>query len=703
MAAAKQVINVDGTKTNTSSSVNLGGTYANGRAWTSDDSEHGIRYLFGGGNKVSGKTVEIYVYGGQIDTLFGGGNSADVTSTTVNVNVTSPLYTLATSPYTDPTTYAYSTTTSVFDIRCLFGGNNAADMSGLPTLNLTRGGVHNVYGGGNKGVMLAANTYTDNYARESITPTSNTNHKEGAKRSTNVFVNSANIIIDTIYGGGQSAGTLHDTYVEIANGKVGVVYGGTNIMGQIGPTQAGARRDLAKTNVYIHGGTVYNSVFGASNGLYRCHNGNIYLAGDNPFFADANAYSYLIDQNTPSVFNSYVYITTGANIYGNVYGGGNMAVVGKPAAIASPAVLDMGGISLLHIDGGTIGHADGGDTIWGNVYGGGNMGSVYGAADVIVSGSPIIYGNVYGGNDKTGRVYSPLRGLAAPNTIAELHNSSSLAQASALRSEYPGLPVDITQNQPLALSEQNAATYTLIKDTPKIYGSVFGGGNGDYEYVTTYSAKAALVSGGTPAERVVVDCSGTASADERSSFVDINVGQTGYVNRVFGGGNSRTTGYAIDNGTPEEGLTYVFLNSTAAPADNANNVNVGTIFGGNNNVEMNKVPRIVMLQGKVGNVYGGGNMGAMTGNTIISALPLSTYVVTLTNTSSTVAFANRLRLVNAKTGKRILPAIMSDGYVTLLPGEQRQITLEVPTRQLTQGARLLVKQFGKRETPLAKF
>ncbi len=81
----------------------------------------------------------------------------------------------------------------------------------------------------------------------------------------------------------------------------------------------------------------------------------------------------------------------------------------------------------------------------------------------------------------------------------------------------------------------------------------------------------------------------------------------------------------------------------------------------------------------------------------------STYVVTLTNTSSTVAFANRLRLVNAKTGKRILPAIMSDGYVTLLPGEQRQITLEVPTRQLTQGARLLVKQFGKRETPLAKF
>ncbi len=639
LADARQVVTVNGTKTSTSSSLNLGGSYASGRAWTSDDSEHGIRYLFGGGNKVSGKTVEINVYGGQIDTLFGGGNSADVTGTTVNVNVTSPLYTLATSPYTDPAAYAYSTSTSVFDIRCLFGGNNAADMSGLPTLNLTKGGVHNVYGGGNKGVMLAADSYTDNYAIENITPTDNTNHKEGAKRSTKVLVNSADFIADTLYGGGQSAGTLHDTYVEIADGNVGVVYGGTNIMGRIGPdvhTGLAAPRDLAKTNVYIHGGTVHNTVFGASNGLYRCHDGLVYVAGDNPFFADANAYSNLIDRHTPSVFNSYVYITTGANIHGNVYGGGNMAVVGKPGAVStSGADLDSAGIVLLHIAGGTFGvggpnYDSTTDSIYtaGNIYGGGNMGSVYGAADLIINGSPIVYGNVYGGNDKTGRVFSPLRGLTAPNTVAELHNSSSVAEASALRSEYPGLPVDITEGQSLALNDQNAATYTLVAGTPKIYGSVFGGGNGDYEYVNSYSDKEALVAAGSDSDNVVVDCSQTASADERSSFVDINVGQTGYVNRVFGGGNSRTTGYAFNSGNLEEGLTYVFLNSTYSPANDNSDVNVGTIFGGNNNVEMNKVPRIVMLQGKVGNVYGGGNLGAMTGLAVVSSMPVSTYVAT---------------------------------------------------------------------------
>ena len=71
--------------------------------------------------------------------------------------------------------------------------------------------------------------------------------------------------------------------------------------------------------------------------------------------------------------------------------------------------------------------------------------------------------------------------------------------------------------------------------------------------------------------------------------------------------------------------------------------------------------------------------------------------VRLTNTSKTVAFANRLRLANAKTGERILPAIMNDGYITLLPGESKLITIEAPADQLTKGVKILVKQFGKKE------
>lgn len=75
--------------------------------------------------------------------------------------------------------------------------------------------------------------------------------------------------------------------------------------------------------------------------------------------------------------------------------------------------------------------------------------------------------------------------------------------------------------------------------------------------------------------------------------------------------------------------------------------------------------------------------------------------VELTNPGKTVSFANRLRLVDSKTGKRILPAIMSDGYITLLPGEHRTISIELPAGDdnslLSTKIDLLVKQFGKKE------
>ena len=72
-------------------------------------------------------------------------------------------------------------------------------------------------------------------------------------------------------------------------------------------------------------------------------------------------------------------------------------------------------------------------------------------------------------------------------------------------------------------------------------------------------------------------------------------------------------------------------------------------------------------------------------------------VVRLYNTSKTVAFANRLRLVNAKTGERVLPVIMDDNYVTLLPGETADITIEASAEQMKGGCKLLLKQYSKKE------
>lgn len=73
------------------------------------------------------------------------------------------------------------------------------------------------------------------------------------------------------------------------------------------------------------------------------------------------------------------------------------------------------------------------------------------------------------------------------------------------------------------------------------------------------------------------------------------------------------------------------------------------------------------------------------------------YIVRLNNVSDAVSFATRLRLVNPVTGERILPVFMSDNFVTLMPHETREITVEAPVAQLRHGADVLVKQFRKPE------
>ena len=72
----------------------------------------------------------------------------------------------------------------------------------------------------------------------------------------------------------------------------------------------------------------------------------------------------------------------------------------------------------------------------------------------------------------------------------------------------------------------------------------------------------------------------------------------------------------------------------------------------------------------------------------------------LKNLTERVAFANRLRLVDAKTGERILPVIWSENYVTLMPGEERVITFE--TEGVERPVTLLVKPYGQKERQLLK-
>ena len=76
----------------------------------------------------------------------------------------------------------------------------------------------------------------------------------------------------------------------------------------------------------------------------------------------------------------------------------------------------------------------------------------------------------------------------------------------------------------------------------------------------------------------------------------------------------------------------------------------------------------------------------------------TTVTLALNNTSeSATAFALRLRLVNERTGERVLPSIFSDNYLTLFPGESRTVTVTADTSRLEGGFRVLLKPYGQKE------
>ena len=76
----------------------------------------------------------------------------------------------------------------------------------------------------------------------------------------------------------------------------------------------------------------------------------------------------------------------------------------------------------------------------------------------------------------------------------------------------------------------------------------------------------------------------------------------------------------------------------------------------------------------------------------------------LVNASAAPAIMVRLKVVRATTGDRILPALYSDNYVAVMPGERRTITTEV-TRADARGEqpRMVVEGFNTGEVRYTTF
>ena len=555
----KHHIDVTKTTTNLTPGVTSTATTGYGR-------DFGIRYLFGGGNKVYGSTTELFITGGQIDTIFGGGNSADVYRANVTVNCAidegsdyafGNVYSDAIESYSEGTlnvkdSYSWNGS-GVYNVDALFGGNNKATMSAVPILTLTSGSIGTVYGGGNAGDMLAQDT--DDGSGGTLTI-----NEDAVKYGTHVELNSPTMLVDYLYGGCQMSNVDYSTWVEIKEGHVGTVYGGCNVSGDVGSTRINPNVPSTPpteeyqavqggTYVVATGGTVYKNLFAGSNGFYHCNNGIYYIEGLN--YDPQHSY---VGLPVPTHNETHVVVSDNILVKGNVYAGGNLACVGFLDATAGDKPFPWWvGLSSVRMSGGTV---------KGNVFGGGNMASIYGSNEVQVSGG-IIEGALYGGNDRTGQV-------------AQFSNRV-LPERYEVASDNITLLTDVH-------------TYISLTGAPNI-NTVFGGGNGDYVYDGSGDMQY---------------CHTDDQPIQTNTFVDINIeGGTdgGHIGTVYGGGDGVTV----------TGFITVFLNIDNP--DDYSDDNVETIFGGNNKGDLaDLVPDIILLHGQVNTVYGGCNQGAMAGS-----------------------------------------------------------------------------------------
>lgn len=576
--AGKHHIVVNNTKTQTSG-------YPNGLG-----RNYGICYVFGGGNKVVGLKTDITISGGMCDTVFAGGNAADVADANVLIDCPhNKTFTNAVSTWDDDGNitainegYAWNST-GIYNVRTLFGGNNRADMSDLPTITLTRGSVGTVYGGGNAGNMLAQipddNDPEHNPGTGPIATDFGSNHIGSVAQpiyyGTHVVMNSANMLVDYLYGGCQMSDVVYSTWVEIQDGHVGTVYGGCNISGDVGSEPRIEYDDVSSdeeyqlvnggTYVKASGGTVYGSLFAGSNGFYHCNNGVEYVSGLNFGNPPYDPEEYYVGLKIPTHNETHVMVSGTAIVKENVYAGGNMAFVGFiNATDQSFRFRDFVGFCSVLMDGGTV---------EGSVYGGGNRASIFGSNEVHVSGGFIGYttdgtltdGALYGGNDRAGQVAQ-----ITNRVMPETYSWASDGQTN--------------------LNLLGVKTYVNVTGKPRV-GTVYGGGNGAYDY--------------NPDEY----CDITDQPVQSNTFVDVNIDADGgeddggYINKVYGGGNGVTV---LDRIT-------VFVNVENATEENAYD-QVGTIFGGNNKGDLDILSDIILLHGQVNTVYGGCNEGAMLGS-----------------------------------------------------------------------------------------
>ena len=335
-----------------------------------------------------------------------------------------------------------------------------------------------------------------------------------------------------------------------------------------------------------------------------------------------------------SIFNLHAQTTTSEpefkiTIGGNVYGGGNEG--------------NTEGNTNVTIRTGQIK----------NVFGGARMADVDGRAYVNIDGEHgsgvILISAVYGGNDIAGTVGKEVN----PNDT--LVDKVPTGLKDVLKKGNPGNPDTETSKKNVI----NNSWVAFVQSSPRstendknciLVGSVFGGGNGDYDYFAPGDSigKDASNNKITATEYLIRDkVTGDSIAHGNAPYTRPELTKTyleingGCLSQVYGGGNNATVtvNTTISMNNPSKGLQELFPAQGENESDEAYQSRLmqqlvflstytgittfqgsytsldytsSRVFGGNNKAEMKIRPTWNLQRGKLRDLYSGGNEGNMT-------------------------------------------------------------------------------------------
>ena len=509
----------------------------------------GIGAVYGGANQapVTGNVV-LNINSGVVDSVFGGNNISGLIGGTITVNINQD---------------ENSTCQDDWYVGYVFGGGNEAPYEGVPIVDIIKGKVtHKVFGGGNKTNVGGATVWlrADGSIGEGLYGGCNESGTAGVV-SVNVVGGTVGTETDPaegIFGGGYGANTLtnNNVNVSLTGGEIwGDVYGGS-ALGSVNTSP-----NDHTTKVTLNGSTIHGNLYGGG------------LGDDNYAAAVKGKVEVLVNSGTvDTVFGcnningapeSTVKVdvdATGTLQVRTVFGGGNKA----PNSATT----------TVNMKNGDIPHC---------IYGGGNKAGV---------GSSVV--NMIGGT-----VDSIFGGCNAEGTVT-----------GSINVNIQGGTTEMVFGGGLGAATLTNGNVTVTVENGNVTGDVYGGSalgqvNEGNSHLTKVWLKGGTITGNLYGGGLGKAGDGNVAMGQVNGQVEVLVAG-GSVANVFGCNNT--------NGAPQS-----TVHVTVEKADEAT-MNVGNVYGGGNLAAYTGSPLVDVIKGAVANVYGGGKgtSAIVTGDPVVT-------------------------------------------------------------------------------------